>query len=723
MSAHAHGHAHGQGASAHVHATVDHLANDRANGCRVLVVLDASLMHALGVAADDVVRVATERGRSVLARLDAPIPADEKSGVIRMDRLVRQALKAHLNEEVEIEPANLGPVKRVELTPAVDVSTAHDIVPHLKRAMIDARTPASVGAVVYIPFIGSQAGTTYEVHAVPDGTGYVDESTEVVLHYADSHLPEGAFDVTFEDIGGLGTQIKLLRELVQLPLKFPQMYRHLGIVAPRGILLYGPPGAGKTHLARAVANEVEARYYYINGPDIIGTYTGETEANLRRIFNEAGHHAPSIIFIDEFDAVAPKRGETGAHSDIRAVTQLLSLMDGLKRVDSVIVIGTTNRLESVDLAFRRPGRFDREIFIGPPDVAGRREILEIHTREMPLTDGAQACLDDIARHTHGFVGADLMELCRDAGLSTLRRSAANLQDHRAAFRIPLENLRVEREDFETALSQVRPSALRETLLSVPDVSWKHIGGLDFAKKRLREMVEYPLRNPQVLAASGLLRHEGALLFGPPGTGKTLLARAIARECGVNFIVVDGPELFTKWLGESEEGIRHVFRIARQVAPTVIFFDQLDALAPIRGQHSGSMTTDRVVNQLLSELDGVEQLSRVIVIGATNRIDLIDPSMLRSGRFGMRIPVPLPDANARREILKIHLASNMAYENSRDLDAILDALTPVTEGFSGARLRQVCDEAKWIALRSIGFERTAAPTLAHALEALETIRKD
>ena len=723
MNAHAHGHAHGHGASAHVHATVDHLANDRANGCRMLVVLDAALMHALGAAPGDVVRIATERGRSVLARLDAPIPADEKSGVVRMDRLVRQALKAHLNEEVEIEPAKLGPAKRVELTPAVDVSTAHDIVPHLKRAMVDARTPASVGAVVYIPFIGSQAGTTYEVHAVPDGTGYVDESTEVVLHYADSHLPEGAFDVTFEDIGGLGTQIKLLRELVQLPLKFPQMYRHLGIIAPRGILLYGPPGAGKTHLARAVANEVDARYYYINGPEIVGTYTGETEANLRRIFNEAGHHAPSIIFIDEFDAVAPKRGETGAHSDIRAVTQLLSLMDGLKRVDSVIVIGTTNRLDSVDLAFRRPGRFDREIFIGPPDVAGRREILEIHTREMPLSDNAQACLDDIARHTHGFVGADLMELCRDAGLTTLRRSAANLQDHRAAFRIPLENLRVEREDFETALSQVRPSALRETLLSVPDVSWKDIGGLEFAKKRLREMVEYPLRNPQVLAASGLLRHEGALLFGPPGTGKTLLARAIARECGVNFIVVDGPELFTKWLGESEEGIRHVFRIARQVAPTVIFFDQLDALAPIRGQHSGSMTTDRVVNQLLSELDGVEQLSRVIVIGATNRIDLIDPSMLRPGRFGMRIPVPLPDANARREILRIHLASNTAYDNSRDLDAILDALTPVTEGFSGARLRQVCDEAKWIALRSIGFERTVAPTLAHALEALETIRKD
>ena len=698
----------------HVHATIDHLASEQASSLSILVRVDRQLMNELGVSEGSLVRLSTDRGRSLLARLSKPVAHEEGASTIRLDRFARQTLKAHLNETIEIERVTEVPATSVVLRPAVDVSMAHDLVPHLKQKLIEARTPITTGSILYIPFPKSTAGITYEAKILKGTPGLVTEDTEITIDYHDSHLPEGVFDVTYEDVGGLTKQIRLIRELVQLPLRFPHVYRQLGITAPRGLILYGPPGSGKTHLARAVANEVDARFYYINGPDVVGTYTGETEANLRRMFSEASHHAPSIIFVDELDAIAPKRGETGAHADTRAVTQLLSLMDGLTRVDSVIVIGTTNRVDSVDAALRRPGRFDREIFVGPPDADGRREILEIHTREMPLSDPCTTFLSDVARRTHGFLGADLMELCRTAGLNALRRGATTLTDHRAAFRVNIEDLRIEPEDFEAALAETRPSALRETLISIPDVRWEQIGGLVEAKLCLQEAVEAPLRNPQLLVEAGLPPHSGVLLYGPPGTGKTLLAKAIANECGVNFIAVNGSELFTKWLGESEEGVRQVFRIARQVAPAVIFFDQLESLAPVRGKYDGSMTTERVVGQLLAEMDGMAELSRVVVIGATNRIDLVEPSILRAGRLGTHIEVGLPDEAARVEMLKLSLG-----RAADALSTTIRDIASMTAGRSGAELREICDAAKRAALKRTGFRYAAAPAPDELMNALRS----
>jgi transitional endoplasmic reticulum ATPase len=695
-------HSHG---TDHFHAVVDRWPSELPSGARCLALFDPTTLARHGLKDDDVVRIATERGRSALARVVAG-EGHSADGIVCLDRFVRQALKAHLNEEVEIDRAQLKPVRRVELVPAVDVATAHDLVEHLKRVLVESRSPVSIGSVLYVTFPGSQAGTTYEVCTLEEGAGVISEETEITLHYYDAHTPEGAFDVTFDEIGGLHRQIALVRELVQLPLQFPAVYRQLGISPPRGIIFYGPPGTGKTHLARAIANEIHARFYYINGPDIMGTYAGETEANLRRMFMEASHHAPSIIFIDELDAVAPKRGETGAHSDTRLVTQLLSLMDGLKRVDAVIVIATTNRIAAVDVALRRPGRFDREVFFAPPDAQERLEILQVHTREMPLSNAALDFLPQVAELTHGFAGADLMELCREAGLHALRRSSSGLTNPRVAFRFKPENLVIEKEELVSALAAIQPSAMRETLVTIPGVTWADIGGLQGVKNRLRLLVERSLWQAPLGTGAKKVFSSGILLYGPPGTGKTLLAKAIAHECGVNFIAVDGPELFTKWLGESEEGIRHIFRIARQVAPSIVFFDQLDAIAPIRGEHTGVKTTERVVNQLLSELDGIKPLGNVIVIAATNRLDLVDPSTLRPGRFGAHVYVPLPDQREREEILKLHLR-DVPLAAGINWEAFISDLAAQTEGLSGAGLAHLCSEA-WLAALT---EESQAPFLS------------
>lgn len=697
-----------------VSASVARATVDLSQSISRSITLDARLMGSAGLAVGDIIVVETMLGRETLARLAPPLDEDFRTGVIRLDRLLRQSLKAKLNEQVRVRKTSLGPLSRVILRSPVDLSAAHDLNAHIVALLAQAQAPLNLGAAIFSTFPHSRAGTVYRVDRLPDGPGYFTQDTRLEIEPPEDAHGGGVFDITFEDVGGVGPEIKLIRELIQLPLQAPQVYRHLGIRAPKGIVLYGPPGSGKTHLTKAIANEIDASFYYINGPSLIGTLYGETEANLRRIFNEATHHAPSIIFIDEIDAVAPNREHVGTQSDVRSVTQLLSLMDGLTSVEGVVVIGTTNRIDAIDPAMRRPGRFDREVFIDAPSAEGRLEIFRIHTRDMPLSEACAAELPRIADVTHGFVGADIMELCRESGLNALRRSTAALVNHLDAFNLQSESITIEPQDFRRALETIRPSAIRESFIAVPDVSWTDIGGLEDIKRELRQSVLRFLKQPEALEAAGVTAPRGILLHGPSGTGKTMIAKAIASDAEVNFIAVDGPEIFGKWLGESEAAIRHVFRVARQLSPCIVFFDQLDALVPNRGTDSGSRTTERVVSQILSELDGIRSLSNILVIGATNRIDLVDPSVLRPGRLGQRFFIPLPDETGREAILRLHLA-NARLATGEALDDVLAQLVQSSGGLSGAELGALCDKAK---LRAFSEDRPVSrDDLTHALVSL------
>ncbi|MGB4782040.1 AAA family ATPase [Candidatus Methylomirabilis sp.] len=688
----------------YIKLSVDRLKSELTNeASRCLAHIDADVMARYGLAIGDVVFISTPMSRSpVPARLGEPYEEDRGSNIVRLDRFLRTATKAKINQQVEIRKAGEVPeLESITLMPPIDVSTAHHLVEHLSESLLENAAPLARDSVFYATFHDSAAGALYRVVKTVPEMGVVGPRTNVHIDTPQSGGMQVDQTITYEDVGGMNREITLLRELVHLPLQFPQVYRQLGINAPRGVIFYGPPGSGKTYLARALANEVEAGFYYINGPDIVGTLYGETEANLRKIFAEAAHHAPSLVLIDELDAIAPHRERSGAQSDVRIVTQLLSLLDGMLKVDGVIVIGTTNRVDAVDTALRRPGRFDREIFIGPPEAEGRLDILQVHTREMPLSSAAIGHLPAVAAITHGFVGADLMELCREAGLNALRRSSSRLQDHLAAFRFRPEQLEVEAVDFDDALARVRPSAIREAFITIPDVSWEDVGGLSEVKRQLKNNIERPLKQPEIFQKAGLSAPGGVLLYGPPGTGKTLLAKAIAKECGVNFLAMDGPEVFTKWLGESEEAIRHIFKVARQLAPSIIFFDQLDALAPRRGGESGSRTTERVVNQLLAELDGMEMLNNsVMVIAATNRMDLVDRSVLRPGRLGLHLYVGMPDRVSREDILLTELRN---VELSADRRELASTLADRTEGFSGADIHAICIHAKMGALERGGYE--------------------
>ncbi len=553
------------------------------------------------------------------------------------------------------------------------------------------------------------------VSTSPKGIVHIDENTEVELRAEFEEPRNGRAVVNYDDVGGMGDTIRQLREMVELPLRYPELFTRLGVDPPRGVLLHGPPGTGKTRLAQAVANESEAQFFTINGPEIMGSGYGESEKRLREVFEQAGRDAPSIIFIDEIDSIAPKRTEVHGEAEKRLVAQLLTLMDGLEARSNIVVIAATNRPEAIDEALRRPGRFDREIVIGVPDESGRRAILSIHTRGMPLGEGVD--LQELARTTHGFVGADIAALAREAAIETVRRIMPRLDlDAQTVPLEVLEDMCVTREDFVAALKRVQPSAMREVMVQEPNVGWADIGGIGEAQKLLREGVELPLRNPDAFRRLGIRPAKGFLLYGPPGTGKTLLAKAVAKEAEANFISIKSSDLLSKWYGESEQQIARLFARARQVAPVVVFIDEIDSLVPARGSGGGEpQVTSRVVNTILAEMDGLEELQSVVVIGATNRPTLVDPALLRPGRFDELVYVGTPDRDGREHILKIH---TRAMPLAGDVD--LAAIAGKTERFTGADLEDVVRRAGLVAIRRSG-EAVDVVTGADFTEALAESR--
>jgi transitional endoplasmic reticulum ATPase len=716
-------------------AVLDPRPLDYRNGRIARAAVPGNVARRLGAVDGAALRLTTARGRSVLVTLtDGEEPLDD--GTIRIDRFSRQSLKAFPHEQLRIELASPGPAAELGLIPGIDLSHRSDasLVPGLRRLLAEQRVPVRPGMLLYAPIGEGLAGITYDVHYVdaPGDEGVVHDATTIWLidpdhdhHDAADHdhdhqaVAENVVDTTFEDVGGLTGQIREIREFVELPLVFPQVYRQLGISPPRGVIFQGAPGTGKTLLARSVANEIHARLFYINGPEVIGTYSGETEANLRRIFADASLRPPSIVFIDELDAIAPSRRTASSNSDARAVTQLLALLDGLHRAEGVMVIGTTNRIDAIDPALRRAGRFDREIYFPTPGPAEREQILRVQTREMPLDDRAAAAMSHISEQAHGFVGADLMELAREAGLNSLRRASTRFVETPSIANYPAaEDLIVTAEDFESALAHVRPSAMRESLITFPAVSWNDVGGLEHVKQRLRELVERPLHEPWVFDRVGLSTSLGVVLHGPPGTGKTLVAQAVARESGVNFIALQGPELFSQWLGESEERVRHVFDVAARSRPCIIFFDQLDAVLPARNdlEREGTRAPQRVVNQLLAELDGMESRGRVCVMGATNRLEAVDPAALRPGRFGVHLYVGPPDGAERAAILRIHLERGSS-AHLLWTDELVDELVRRTDSLVGAELAFICQSAKLAALGDAPSQAAVRLCLDHFEAAL------
>ena len=650
--------------------------------------IDADAMKIISVSVGDIIEI--EGKRKTAAIVWPAYTEDQGMDIIRMDGLIRKNAGVGIGEKLTIRKSENKVANLVKLAPlSFTITVDSGFVSFVKRRLAD--TPLVEGDNVLIPVLG-QAIPFSVISTKPGGIVMVTDETNLAIMEKPAESAKVP-RVTYEDVGGLRDSIEKVREMVELPLKHPELFKRLGIDPPKGVLLYGPPGCGKTLLAKAVANETEAYFIAINGPEIMSKFYGESEQKLREFFDEAKQHAPAIIFIDELDAIAPKREEVTGEVEKRVVAQLLALMDGLETRGDVIVIGATNRQNALDPALRRPGRFDREIEIGVPDNKGRYEILQIHTRNMPLAKDVD--LSELARITHGFVGADLAALGRESAMKCLRRylPQIDLQQERVPQEF-LEKLEIIMEDFRNAFREVTPTELREVYVEIPNVNWEDIGGLDEVKQELVESIEWPLKFAERFTRLGIKPPKGVLLYGPPGCGKTLLAKAISNESESNFITIKGPEIFSKWVGESERAIREVFRKARTAAPVVIFFDEVDSIAPMRGAGSSdSLVTERVISQLLTEMDGLIGLENVVIIGATNRPDIIDPALLRPGRFDRLLYVPEPDKATRLQIFKIH-TKDMPL--AKDVD--IEKLTSETDGYAGSDIESICREAGLMALR-------------------------
>jgi transitional endoplasmic reticulum ATPase len=692
---------------------------------RGLAAIDRQAMAELDLENGDYIVMDSGDSRAV-ARVWPGYPEDEGKGVIRIDGRLRQEADVGIDDNVVVEAADVNPATEVTVALPQNLRIRGNIGPHIR----DKLSGQAVTEGQNVPFslglgpLSSRSGQRIPLKIAdtdPSGTVVVTDSTEVEISEQPAEQiaqqggdaatagAGGTPSVTYEDIGGLDDELEQVREMIELPMRHPELFQQLGIEPPKGVLLHGPPGTGKTLMAKAVASEIDAYFTNISGPEIMSKYYGESEEQLREVFEEAEENAPAIIFVDELDSIAPKRGETSGDVERRVVAQLLSLMDGLEERGDVIVIGATNRVDAIDPALRRGGRFDREIEIGVPDKAGRKEILQVHTRGMPLVDDVD--LDQYADNTHGFVGADLESLTKEAAMNALRRIRPELDLEADEIDAEmLESMQVTESDFKEALKGIEPSALREVFVEIPDITWNDVGGLDDTQERLRETIQWPLEYPGVFETMDVDAAKGVLLYGPPGTGKTLMAKAVANEAQSNFISIKGPELLNKYVGESEKGVREVFEKARANAPTVVFFDEIDSIAGERGTGmSDSGVGERVVSQLLTELDGLEELEDVVVIATTNRPDLIDAALLRPGRLDRHVHVPVPDEEARRKILEVHTRDKPLAD-----DVDLQELARRTDGYVGADLEALCREASMAATREF-IDSVSAEEAAQSVE--------